>query len=78
MDALVNPLFAEETILKEINNVNSEISMRYTFNKSLGVYKALKTFGNKKNKMFFDGFDNIDSSKVDVTQLKKDLTKFHK
>lgn len=48
----MNPLFKVENIEKEINNVNSEISMRMTFNKSLGVYKLLKKFGNSESKLF--------------------------
>jgi secreted Zn-dependent insulinase-like peptidase len=33
VDAIVNPLFDVKNISKEINNVNSEISMRMTYNK---------------------------------------------
>ena len=36
VDAVAFPLFDRERIMKELNNVNSEISMRMTFNKNLG------------------------------------------
>lgn len=38
VDAVAFPLFDQERIMKELNNVNSEISMRMTFNKNLGRY----------------------------------------
>lgn len=46
-DALTNATFSIESIEKEINNVNSEISMRMTYNKSLDYYKLIKMLGNK-------------------------------
>lgn len=42
-DVLIHPAFEPEHIEKEVNNVNSEINMRMTFNKSLTYYKLLKT-----------------------------------
>ena len=46
VDAVAFPLFDQERITKELNNVNSEISMRMTFNKNLG-----RPFSNKNNKI---------------------------
>ena len=45
-DALAKPLFKKELLEKEINNVNSEISMRMTYNKGLAYYKMIKYLGN--------------------------------
>ena len=77
VDAVRQPLFASDTILKEINNVNSEISMRMTFNKNLGYYKLIKAIGNKECKMFSDGFANIDPETVDIEKLRKRILAFH-
>lgn len=77
VDAVKNPTFSEENILKEINNVNSEISMRMTYNKNLAYYKLLKTVGNQKSKLFQDGFSNIDASKINVSELREKLIAFH-
>ncbi len=41
-DALINASFKMEHIEKEINNVNSEISMRMTHNKALDYYQLIK------------------------------------
>jgi secreted Zn-dependent insulinase-like peptidase len=78
VDAIQNPTFAEADILKEINNVNSEISMRMTYNKHLAYYKLLKRVGNPASKLFQDGFSNIDASAVDVKALREQLIEFHK
>ena len=37
-----------ENVLKEVNNVNSEISMRLTYNKNLAYYKIIKAVIWKK------------------------------
>ena len=76
-DAIANPSFDETNISKEINNVNSEISMRMTFNKDLGYYKFIKEIGNKKSKLFQDGFSNINTDQVNITDLKTKLHAFH-
>lgn len=60
-DALINPTFQKEHLEKEINNVNSEISMRMTYNKGLAYYKLLKLLGNPESNIFSDGFSNIDT-----------------
>ena len=78
VDAIQNPTFSEENILKEINNVNSEISMRMTFNKNLAYYKLMKKVGNPDSKLFQDGFANIDASKIDVKALREQLLEFHR
>ena len=62
-DSLANPLFMQNNIIKEINNVNSEISMRMTFNKKFNEYKFLKEIGDPRSKLFSDGFQNILSKK---------------
>ena len=77
VDAIRQPLFAADTILKEINNVNSEISMRMTFNKNLGYYKLIKAIGNKQCKIFSDGFSNIDPDTIDIEKLRQDILRFH-
>ena len=76
-DAIANPLFSEENILKEINNVNSEISMRMTFNKNLAYYKLLKKIGNPKSKIFSDGFGNIDVKNINIKETRKRIVDFH-
>lgn len=76
-DAVTNPLFSADMIAKEINNVNSEISMRMTFNKHLGYYKLIKAIGNKEAKIFSDGFANIDLASVDPEKLRKKILAFH-
>lgn len=68
-DTLANPTLSIENIKKEMNNVNSEISMRMTYNKNLAYYKIIKAIGNKKCKIFSDGFDNINVGKVQVEDL---------
>jgi secreted Zn-dependent insulinase-like peptidase len=77
VDALKEPLFSEENIKKEVNNVNSEISMRMTFNKNLAYYKLIKAVGNKDAKIFSDGFSNIDTSKIDYKKLREQILAFH-
>jgi secreted Zn-dependent insulinase-like peptidase len=77
VDALKEPLFSEENIKKEVNNVNSEISMRMTYNKNLAYYKLIKAVGNKDAKIFSDGFSNIDSSKIDYKKLREQILEFH-
>lgn len=77
VDAIRNPTFSEENILKEINNVNSEISMRMTFNKNMAYYKLLKTIGNPKSRLFQDGFANIDAASIDLKALRRQLLDFH-
>lgn len=77
-DAVANPLFDKDRIQKELNNVNSEISMRMTFNKNLGYYKMLKKIGNPEARMYRDGFANIDSSKLDFNVLHNQILNFHK
>ena len=78
VDAVQNPTFAEADILKEVNNVNSEISMRMTYNKNLAYYKLLKRVGNPASKLFQDGFANIDASTIDVKRLREQLVAFHR
>lgn len=77
-DAVENPTFSEENILKEVNNVNSEISMRMTYNKNLAYYKLLKAVGNPNSHIFSDGFANIDTSNINVAELRKKIIDFHK
>lgn len=77
-DAVANPLFDETRIAKEINNVNSEISMRMTFNKNLGYYKMLKEIGNPNARVFRDGFKNIDAESLDLAKLREEIIAFHK
>ena len=62
-DALTNASFKIESIEKEINNVNSEVSMRMTHNKALDYYKFTKMLGNNDSIMFKDGFGIIDMKK---------------
>ena len=69
VDAVRQPLFAANTIEKELNNVNSEISMRMTFNRNVSHYKVMKAIGNKDAKLFSDGFDNIDPKGIDFDKL---------
>ena len=76
-DAIQNPTFTEENILKEINNVNSEISMRMTYNKNMAYYKLLKKLGNPHSKLFQDGFANIDQSSLDIKDLRQKLAAVH-
>ena len=77
VDALKEPLFSEENIQKEVNNVNSEISMRMTYNKNLAYYKLIKAVGNKDAKIFSDGFSNIDTSQIDYKKLREQILEFH-
>ena len=77
-DAVAFPNFDADKIKKELNNVNSEISMRMTFNKNLGYYKVIKKFGNPDARIFRDGFANIDASKQDFEKLHEYITQFHK
>jgi secreted Zn-dependent insulinase-like peptidase len=76
-DAVINPNFTPDIVKKELNNINSEISMRMTFNKSLAYYKLIKKIGNKNSRIFSDGFANIDAEKTDFTKLRNDLMEFH-
>lgn len=76
-DAINSPTFTEENIAKEINNVNSEISMRMTFNKNMAYYKLLKMIGNVNSKLFQDGFSNIDQTSLNIAELKAKLHEFH-
>ena len=76
-DAVAYPLFDEERITKEMNNVNSEISMRMTFNKNLGYYKMLKKIGNPDARIFRDGFANIDIENQDLKKLHSQINAFH-
>jgi secreted Zn-dependent insulinase-like peptidase len=77
-DSYINPLFSEDQILKEIRNVNSEVSMRMTYNEELNYYKILKEVGNQKCNLFNDGFGNIKESQIDVKQLRQKIRKFHR
>lgn len=76
-DALTNASFKIKSIENEINNVNSEISMRMTHNNALDYYKLLKLIGNDKSSMFNDGFGQItiekseESLKETQTQVKQ-------
>ena len=76
-DAYINPNFTLDLIKKELNNINSEISMRMTFNKNLAYYKLIKKIGNPESQMFSDGFANIDPKGVDFEDLQKRLIAFH-
>ena len=76
-DAFKNPLFKEKELRKELNNVNSEISMRMTFEKKKSYYKFIKAIGNPKARLFRDGFANINPDTVDFKALRKDLLDFH-
>ena len=77
-DAIKNPLLDIETIKKEINNINSEISMRMTYEKKYDYYKFIKAIGNPQSRLFSDGFANIDPKEVDFEKLQSDLIEFHK
>ena len=77
-DAVAFPNFDANKIKKELNNVNSEISMRMTFNKNLGYYKMIKKIGNPEARIFRDGFANIDADKQDFDKLHEYISKFHK
>ena len=77
VDAVKEPTFTIENIKKEINNVNSEISMRMTYNKSLAYYKLLKAIGNPESKIYSDGFANIDSAKWNLEELREQIVDFH-
>lgn len=76
-DAFINPNFTLELIKKELNNINSEISMRMTFNKNLAYYKLIKKIGNPESQMYSDGFANIDPNSVNFEDLQKRLIAFH-
>lgn len=76
-DAIKNPLLDIETIKKEINNINSEISMRMTYEKKYDYYKFIKAIGNPQSRLFSDGFANIDPEGVDFEKLQSDLMEFH-
>ena len=76
-DAIKSPTFELNTIAKEINNVNSEISMRMTYNKEMGFYKFIKEVGNKECRIFKDGFANIDTGELDMAELRNKLIRFH-
>ena len=77
-DAVAFPNFDADKIKKELNNVNSEISMRMTFNKNLGYYKMIKKIGNPDARIFRDGFANIDADKQDFNKLHEYIQAFHK
>lgn len=77
-DAIKEPLFSVDNIKKEINNVNSEISMRMTYNKNLAYYKLLKAIGNPQSKIYSDGFANIDAEKWNFEELHEQIVDFHK
>ena len=68
-DALKNPKFDKENIKKEINNVNSEISFRIKYNKSLSDYKIIKILKNKDSKIFSDGLANINEKDINYDEL---------
>ena len=77
VDAIRKPLFAEGTIAKELNNVNSEISMRMTFNRNFSHYKMMKEIGNRDARMFNDGFANINPKEIDFKSLREKIVDFH-
>ena len=77
VDAVKNPILAVDTIKKEVNNVNSEISMRMTYEKTYGYYKFIKAVGNIDARIFSDGFANIDPKTIDFDELRKDLVDLH-
>ena len=77
-DAVAFPNFDKEKIKKEINNVNSEISMRMLYNKNLGYYKTIKKIGNPDARVFRDGFAGIDIDKIDVAELHEQIVEFHR
>ena len=76
-DAIKNPNFDIENIRKEVNNINSEISMRMTFEKKYKYYKFIKAIGNPKSRLFSDGFNNVDASAINFEQLREQLIEFH-
>ena len=76
-DAVAFPNFDKEKIEKEINNVNSEISMRMTSNKNLGYYKMIKKIGNPEARIFRDGFAGIDTKNMDFEKLHEYISAFH-
>jgi secreted Zn-dependent insulinase-like peptidase len=77
-DAVAFPNFDKDKIKKEINNVNSEISMRMLYNKNLAYYKTIKKMGNPDARIFRDGFAGIETDKIDVEELHKKIKDFHK
>ena len=77
VDAIANPNLDAKTVKKEVNNVNSEISMRMTYNKAMGHYKLLKEVGHPDAKILHDAYANIEADKVDFDKLQKDLVEMH-
>ncbi len=68
MDELIKALYniindkevTLQNIKKEINNVNSEIQMRMEQNKNKQIYKYARMLGSPYNKIFMDGFYQIE------------------
>lgn len=77
-DGIMYPRLTHHSIEKEINNVNSEIDMNMTFDRNQGVYKLLKSIGNPKSSVFWDGFGNIDADSWDVQKVQKKLKNIHR
>lgn len=76
-DALMNASFKKESIENEINNVNFEVSMRMTNNKSLDYYKLAKLLGNSESIMFNDGFGTIDIEKDKFSEARNKVLQFY-
>ena len=56
LDAVINPLFDLDQLIKEMKNVNSEISMRMVSNDKINYFKLLKELSLPLNNLFNDGF----------------------
>ena len=76
-DSIVNPLFNKENIVNEMNNVNSEVDMKITYNKDATMYKFLREFGNLESVLYRDAGGRFQVDKIDVDVLRQDLVDFH-
>lgn len=77
-EAMRNPSFDVQTIKKEINNVNSEISMKLTDNKEETFYKFIKMIGDKRAPMWRDSAFEISLKDTSVEQIRAHLVELHK
>ena len=74
---MINASFSKENFIKEINNVNSEVSMRMINNKALDYYKLAKLLGNNKCIMFNDGFGTINITSDQFNYVMNKVIEFY-
>lgn len=76
-DAVGNAIFSKETVKEEVMNINSEVQDKMISNRSMNYYKFVKSIGDRKSKMFFDGWKLFDPE-ISYVMLTEELEAFHK